>query len=73
MAKSKTTNQHSVQFAKGGSTKMHGAQSAGTQKSGQTGKGNEGGGDGKFAKGGSGKMHGFHAADAQKPGITSVR
>ena len=54
--------------AKGGSGKMFGKQSAGSQKSGVTGK--TGSGGGKFAKGGGGHMFGKQSAGPQKSGQT---
>lgn len=68
MKGSKQKSCKSVTFAKGGSGKMFGKQSAGSQKSGQTAQAGKGGG--KFAKGGSGKMWGKQPANSQKSGRT---
>jgi hypothetical protein len=67
--KSKQKSSKSVTFAKGGSGKMFGKQSAGTQKPAQTAQAGKGGG--KFAKGGSGKMFGKQSTGKQKPGQTA--
>lgn len=56
----------SGKFAKGGSGKMFGKQSSGTQKPGQTAQAGKGGG--KFAKGGSTKMFGKQSAKPGKAG-----
>lgn len=56
-------------FAKGGSTKMFGPQSAGTQMPGQTASMGRGGG--KFAAGGKKKMFGKQSAIPQRAGITA--
>lgn len=56
-------------FAKGGSTKMFGKQSAGPDAPFHTGKKDIGDG-GKFAKGGSTKMFGKQSAKAVTPGVT---
>lgn len=56
-------------FAKGGSGKMFGKQSAGPKSPGITGKAQSGSG-GKFAKGGSGKMFGKQSAGPRSPGKT---
>lgn len=62
--KSKMKSSKSKVFVKGGSTKMFGKQSVGTQKPGQTATAGKGGG--KWAKGGSGKMFGKQSATAAK-------
>jgi hypothetical protein len=56
-------------FAKGGSGKMFGKQSAGPKTPGVTGKAQSGSG-GKFAKGGSGHMFGRQNAGTRVPGKT---
>lgn len=64
MKKSKQMSSKSAAFAKGGSGKMFGKQSTGTQKPGQTAsKGRSGG---KFAKGGSGHMVGKQTVKPSK-------
>lgn len=56
-------------FAKGGSGKMFGRQSAGPKTPGITGKAQSGPG-GKWAKGGSGHMFGRQNAGTRVPGKT---
>ena len=70
MAKSKEVSSKSVQFAKGGSTKMFGSQHAAPQKSGESGH-NVSGSGGKFAAGGSTKMFPFRASAPAKPGCSA--
>jgi hypothetical protein len=67
MAKGKVKSSSSPGFAKGGSTKMHGKQAAGPQKSGTSAHSTSGSG-GKFASGGSTKMHGKQSAVAAPAG-----
>lgn len=69
MAKGKMTSSKPAAFAKGGSTKMLGKQSAGPKTAGQTGKAQSGNG-GKWAKGGSGHMFGKQSASPRRPGVT---
>jgi hypothetical protein len=70
MAKmSKMKSSTSKTFVKGGSGKMFGKQSSGTQKPGQSAQAGSGGG--KFAKGGSGKMFGKRGSYPAKAGMTS--
>lgn len=59
-------------FAKGGKTKMFGAQDAGPQKAGETEHDVKGSG-GKFASGGSTKMFGFAGAMPAQAGKSSAR
>lgn len=54
--------------AKGGSGKMFGKQSAGTQAPGVTQKAGSGGG--RWGKGGSGHMFGKQSATARRSGVT---
>jgi len=65
---SKQKSSSSPTFAKGGSGKMHGKQSAGPQKAGVSSS--EGSGGGMFAKGGSSKMFGKQSASPAKAGCT---
>jgi hypothetical protein len=67
--KSKMKSSKSATFAKGGSGKMFGKMSTGTQKPGQSADMGRGGG--KFAKGGGGKMFGKQPAKPQKSGRSS--
>jgi hypothetical protein len=67
--KSKQKSSKSAAFAKGGSGKMFGKMSTGTQKPAQTAQAGRGGG--KFAKGGGGKMFGKQPANSQKSGRSS--
>lgn len=70
MAKGKEISSKPMQFAKGGSTKMFGRQSAGPKSPGQTGKAQSGNG-GKFAKGGpSGKVGNQKPSVSAKAGAT---
>ena len=72
MAKSKVTKSSDKPFAKGGTTKMFGRQSAGPRKSlsdAGTGKAQSGDG-GKWAKGGSTHMFGRQSASPRRPGVT---
>lgn len=64
----KLKSSSSPQFAKGGSTKMHGKDSAGPQKAGVSSS--EGKGGGKWAAGGSGKMFPKQSASPKKPGTS---
>lgn len=64
MAMSKEISSKSMVFAKGGSNKMAGKQSAGTQVPGQTASMGKGGG--KFAAGGKTKMAGKQSASPAK-------
>lgn len=61
MNKSKQMSSKSAMFAKGGSGKMAGRQSAGPQTPGQSTSMSKGNG-GKFAKGGGAKMAGKQSA-----------
>lgn len=65
----------SADFAKGGKTKMFGAQAAEKQTSGQTADStaNDSAPGAKFANGGSAKMFGYCGVETAKPGITSAR
>ena len=67
MGKSKVISKSSGSFAKGGSGKMFGKQSAGPKSAGITGKAQSGSG-GKWAKGGSGHMFGKQSASPRKSG-----
>jgi hypothetical protein len=67
MAKGKEMSSKGTSFAKGGSTKMFGKQSAGTQVPGQTASM---GRNGKIAQGGGKKMAGKGAARPAKAGAT---
>lgn len=67
MAKGKEMSSKSASFAKGGSTKMFGKQSAGAQVPGQTASMGKGG---KVAAGGGKKMAGKGAARPAKAGAT---
>lgn len=62
--KSKQLSSKSAVFAKGGSGKMFGKMSTGTQKPSQTASMGRGGG--KFAKGGNTKMFGKQSAKSAK-------
>jgi hypothetical protein len=62
---SKIKSTKSASYAKGGSTRMFGKQSAGVQVPGQTAT--KGSGGGKFAKGGKTRMFGKQAASPAKP------
>ena len=62
--KNKQKSSKSAAYAKGGSGKMFGKQSVGTQKSGQSAQ--MGSGGGKFAKGGSTKMFGKQSVKTAK-------
>lgn len=61
---SKVKSANTKAYAKGGSGKMFGKQSAGPQTPGQSAHGAQGGG--KFAKGGGGKMAGKQSATPAK-------
>lgn len=67
--KSKVKSSGTGAFAKGGSTKMFGKQSAGPQVPGNAATGGRAGG-GKFAVGGKTKMAGKGSAKPQTPGQT---
>ena len=72
MAKSKLINTKPAAFAKGGTTKMFGKQTAGPRKSlsaAGTGKAQSGDG-GKWGKGGSQHMFGKQSASPRRPGVT---
>lgn len=66
MAKGKTLSSSKPPFAKGGSGKMFGKQSAGSQKPGVSSQESKGGG--KFAKGGGKKMFGKQSASPMPSG-----
>lgn len=63
---SKTMKTSTPSFAKGGSGKMSGKNSAGTQVSGQSAQ--LGRSSSKFAAGGKGKMFGKQSASPREPG-----
>jgi hypothetical protein len=65
MAKGKVISSKAGSFAKGGSGKMFGKQSAGPKSAGDTNSTN---GGGKFAKGGSGHMFGKQSASPKPAG-----
>lgn len=65
MMKNKQMSSKSASFAKGGSAKMHGKDSVGTQKPGVSSTESSGGG--KWASGGSGKMVGKQTAKPAMP------
>lgn len=69
----KEKSEKSVQFAKGGNTRMFGQQQAEKAKAGQTGDPGTTGKGAEFAKGGGGKMFGFAASQPARAGITSAR
>lgn len=62
--KGKMVSSKTPTFVKGGSGKMFGKMSTGTQKPGQTAQAGRGGG--KFAKGGGGKMFGKQTSKPSK-------
>jgi hypothetical protein len=65
------SNANSISFAKGGSTKMFGKQTAGAQQPGVTS--HEVNGNGKFAAGGSTKMFGKGKAGPAESGVTAKK
>lgn len=66
---------HDVEFAKGGSNAMFGAQAAEPQKPGTTRdkSATDSAPGAKFAQGGSNKMFGFAGSESARAGITSAR
>lgn len=71
--KSKQKNEHDVEFAEGGTTKMFGEQEADEADEGETGKKDDRGPGDKYASGGSTKMFGYSPAVPAKAGITGPR
>lgn len=69
MGKSKVTKSSTPAFARGGSGKMFGKQSAGPKTPGVSHKAQSGSG-GKWAKGGSGHMFGKQTAGPRRPGVS---
>jgi hypothetical protein len=65
--------QHNVTFAEGGDGHMFGAQAAGPDKPGNTGKDTSGAPGAKFAAGGSSKMFGYSPSISQQAGRTGAR
>jgi hypothetical protein len=63
-------NAHSVEFAKGGTTKMFGKGVAAPAVAGQSGKDSNGGPDAKFAAGGKTHMFGKGHANQAPSGVS---